>query len=90
MSSNNPKVHAFANRYVADLIKSAPPKELDFGGEEFSPRDLVALYQVLGGVRERLLTEAALLEALRVLRKRNLQMAKKGRLQELSATRSLN
>lgn len=61
---SNPKLQAFANRYVAELIVNAPPNEVDFVTEEFLPHERVAVYRVLNGVRERLLAEAALLEAL--------------------------
>lgn len=68
MPTSNPKVQAFANRYVADLIINAPPNELDLLPRDFTSHDCVAVYRVLQGVRERLLSEAELLESLHAAR----------------------
>ncbi|SDF22194.1 hypothetical protein [Phytopseudomonas seleniipraecipitans] len=66
MPLRKPKLQAFANRYVAELIVSAPPNEVDFVGEAFSANDRVTVYRVLEKVRERLLAEAEQLESLPV------------------------
>lgn len=59
-----PRIQAFANRYVADLIDGAPPNEVDLAAEVISKKDREAVYRVLKQIRERLITEAELLEAL--------------------------
>lgn|GEM_PF-5132622 len=59
-----PRVQAFANRYVAELIENAPPNEIDLASAVVSKMDREAVYRVLRQIRERLLTEAELLDAL--------------------------
>lgn len=64
MPTRKPKLQAFANRYVAEMIVSDPPNVIDFLGEDFSPNEQVAVYRVLEGIRARLLAEAELLDSL--------------------------
>lgn len=59
-----PKLQAFASRYVAELINSAPPDAVFLSTEGFSHEDRDAVYRVLNQIRERLLTEAEVLESL--------------------------
>ncbi len=59
-----PKIQAFANRYVAELIENMPPNEIDLAEEVVSKKDREAVYRVLKQIRERLITEAELLDAL--------------------------
>lgn len=61
---SNPKFQAFANRYVAELITSSPPNEVDFAGDDFSAADRLKVYRVLDKLRDRLLAEAELLDNL--------------------------
>lgn len=61
---DNPKIQAFASRYAAALINSAPPSEADLAHEGFSPDEREAVYRVLNQIRERLITEAKVLESL--------------------------
>lgn len=58
------KIQAFANRYTAALINSAPPNELDLSSEGFTQDEREAVYRVLNQIRQRLLVEAEVLESL--------------------------
>lgn len=60
----NPRVQAFASRYTAALINSAPPSEIVLSKEEFSHAERDAVYRVLNQIRERLLAEAKILDSL--------------------------
>ncbi|WP_448131499.1 hypothetical protein [Stutzerimonas chloritidismutans] len=48
------KIQAFANRYTAALINSAPPNELDLSSEGFTQDEREAVYRVLNQIRQRL------------------------------------
>lgn len=61
---SKPKLQAFAKRYVAEMIANDLPNELDFAGEEFTPKDRIAVYRLLEGLRLRLVIEAELLDSL--------------------------
>lgn len=58
------KIQAFANRYTAALINTAPPDEVKLASEGFTQEEREAVYRVLNQIRQRLLVEAEVLESL--------------------------
>lgn len=60
----NAKIQAFAKRYPAALINSAPPNEMDLSSEGFTPDEREAVYRALDQILERMIVEAEVLESL--------------------------
>ncbi len=60
----NAKIQAFAKRYTAALINTAPPNEVDLSSEGFTPEEREAVYRALNQIRERMIVEAEVLESL--------------------------
>ena len=58
------KIQAFANRYTAALINTAPPNETELLDEGYTKEEREAIYRVLNQIRQRLIVEAEVLESL--------------------------
>ena len=52
---DNAKIQAFAKRYTAALINTAPPNEVDLSSEGFTPEEREAVYRALNQIRDCLL-----------------------------------